>query len=835
VLNCPFCGKNTLYAFDYSAREDIWFNCTACSGHGNIITLAAQIWNIDLHSAINRLLGSGLTHGGHDEDVVDLVKLSNKQKTAELFWATAVAQTWTHVDDAILHRYREFGISKEIPCEGFVGAAAGQQLADLYSSLNRAWPKGLRPTQPATILPYYDLPGHFSGFLIIQLSRRMETTQVFLPIQFIPTTRPDAGYYMLDSALLPPHDVLKDTLFFVNDPIWVLQAQISQLRHDAPLLPICGTYAGKEAVSYGTSLHNFKNAKKLFSGAELTPDMISQAANAKGYVCVPPAEGLQISTAPLKTIRRLGEIYRAATTWQTAAEAEFKKLEPTAAVTFASKLNVSRTRLQDFLRTRTSLSEIAILEILTKVTQHHSLEMGSLTTSTDVIERDDGWYTPSGLSITTCSPRITKIIYTQNGGKYYEGYVKKQDVVVEFFATAQVVEKIGLLTYAEQLLAAKNILVISSTKWNRRGVNIALKLHPPAVIKISDKLGWDDESREFRFSTYSINNAGEIVPPQCPQLQAAKQFDFPEPSTAAPLDINDFLTASHENAFTWTTVAAVMANFLAPVMGVPQTALAVSRQAYPSVLDIGKTLCCDVYPADKHKVITKVTDNSLMLTVKNKPEANLKYGIVKWLNQPVFMPLSNPGLLAAMSYGWPCLISNEKTSQSVDYSVMRFIAPTYVQRVLRSRIGLSGTGADLIKAILRDMHIWLNATYGQTFNLPAAEACIREPNKAHELFMFELNNAISSGQLDVLPRHRLARQKQNYVIRDDAYWRVNKRVINEYLIKNGIAPDWKSLIDCFANARVFCGEDTINGTRWFLFDKIWCDSFWTDYEEKTAG
>lgn len=835
MLNCPFCGKNTLYAFDYTAREDIWFNCTACSGHGNIITLAAQIWNIDLHGAINRLLSSGLTHGGHDEDIVDLVKLSNKQKTAELFWAVAAEQAWTHADDSILHRYREFGVSKEIPCEGFVGAATGQQLADLYAGLNRAWPRGVRPTQPATVLPYYDLPGHFSGFLIMQTNRSEETTHVFLPVQFMPTMRPDAGYYMLSNALLPAQPQLKDSLFFVDDPVWALQAQMVQLRHDAPLLPLCATYSGKEAVSYGTSLHNFKHPKKLFSGAELTPEIVSQAANARGYACIPRAEGMTINPAPLKTMRRLSAIYRSAKTWQAAAETTIKNLEPTAAINFASKLNITRTRLQDFLRTRTELSELAIVDIITKVTPHHCVELGNTFTANDVIERDDGWYTPSGTSITTCAPRITRIVYTQNGGKYYEGYIKKQDVAVEFFATAQVIEKIGLLTYAEQLLAAKNTLVISATRWNRRAVNIALKLHPPDVLKVSDKLGWDDESREFRFSTYSINNAGEIVPPQCPQLQVGQQFDFPEPTTAAPLDINDFLTASHENAFTWTITASLLANFLAPVMGVQQTAVAISKKMYPAVLEIGNALCCDIQAVDKRRVTTKATDNSLMLTLKNKSEKDLKHCIVQWLNRPVFVPLSNSSMLAALSYGWVGISSEDDPAADVDYGVLKFVVPAYIHRVLRARIGLAGSGAELIRAILRDLHAWLNATYGQTFNLDAAEAYLWETTAAHELFMEELNIAISNGQIDVLPRHRLSRQKQNYVLRDSAHWWINKRAVNEYLIKNGIAPDWKALLNCFANAGVFCGEETVNNTRWFLFDKAWCDSFWADYEEKSAG
>lgn len=779
---------------------------------------------------------SGLTSGGHDEDVVDLIKLSNKQKQAELFWESAAGQIWTHPDDAILHDYREFGVSKEIPCDGLIGVATGAQLTSLYKNLNRAFPRFLRPSHPAIIFPYYDLPGHFSGFLIWQTNRSGESSRVFLPVQFMPTVRPEAGYFLLTNALLPTHDILKDNLFLVSDPVWALKAQTVQLRHDAPLLPICCSYFGREAVSYGTSLYNFKHGKKLVSGDVISPDIVSQAANSRGYVCIPPSSGDFLNQSPLKTVKRLSAIYRSAKTWQVALAAELKKLEPTAAIEFAANLSISRNKLQDFLRTKTELQEIHILEILNRATPHQIIELGSVhSSSTEVIERDDGWYTASGICITTCAPRITQIVYTKNGGKYYEGYIKKQNTTVEFFATAQIIEKIGLLTYAEQLLASKNLLVVSATRWNRRAVTIALRLHPPAVFTISDKLGWDDDAREFRFSTYSIANTGEILPPKCPQLQQSRNFDFPEPSTAAPLEITTLLTQSYENAFVWTVAAAVLANLVAPIMGVQCSPVAISKESYPIALDVGRAMCCDIVPADKPRLMSKITDSSLMLTLKNKSELNLKSLMLRGLNQPVFMGLPDAGILSALTHQWSGISADIDTAATVDYEALKFVVPNYIQRVLRSRAGLIGTSAQLIKSILRDVHKWLDETYAATFNLNAAENYLYHPDMAHVFLMHNLNNAISEGYLDVLPRHRLSRQTQNYILRTADYWWINKQSVNAYLTKNCVAPDWKTLLNCFENEQIFGGEETVNKIRWFLLDKSWCDSFWADYKEKDVG
>jgi hypothetical protein len=843
VLSCPFCGENTLYAFDYTVREDIWFNCTSCSGHGNIITLAAQIWKTDVPTAIDKLLNSGLTHGGHSEDIVDLLKLNNRQRAAEIFWAAASSQAWTHADDTILHRYREFGISREIPCDGLVGVATGEQVADFCAAIPRAWPRHMRATQPATILPYYDLPNHFSGFLMIQCGREMETKQAFIPLQGPGSIRNDAGYFMLDHALLPPNDTMKDTLFIVDDPMWALQAHTVQLRHDTPPLPICVGYYGREAVSNGTSLHNFKQTKKLFYGAAVTSEIVSQAANARGYVCVPRAEGTLINPSPLRTMRRLSAIHKSAVTWQQALDDVINNAEPMAATSFAAKLTIPRDKLQHFLRSKTQLPEASILEIIARSTPCHVVELGKNFGSLDVMERDDGWYTPSGLCITTCIPVIKQIVYTQDGGKYYDGYVKKQNTIVEFFAAAAVIEKIGLLTYSEQLLAGKNLMVISATRWNKRAINVALKLHPPTVVTVSDALGWDDSAREFRFSAYSIKNDGTVMPLPCPQLQSDKKFDFPEPSTAAPTSIKAFLTQSHENAFTWTIVAAVLNNFIAPIMNVHTTGVVIRADGYPAAIECGKALSCDIAEMDlstndinsRVACSLKTLPHMTMFTAKDQPDIALRGLVVKGPQHPIFLGLSEQSIPAVLSFNWAAISPAGIPAAGIDYSVLRYVIPTYIQRLLRQRIGFTATGPKLLLTILRDLHKWLEETYGATFNIHAAEAGLLLPDNAHEALMRELNDAVCAGIIDVLPRHRRGNQSQNYILRDNENWWLNRRAVDSYLVKTGIAPNWTALLNCLTKQGVFNGEEDVNHSQWFLVDKKWCDKFWSDYEEKSVG
>jgi hypothetical protein len=163
------------------------------------------------------------------------------------------------------------------------------------------------------------------------------------------------------------------------------------------------------------------------------------------------------------------------------------------------------------------------------------------------------------------------------------------------------------------------------------------------------------------------------------------------------------------------------------------------------------------------------------------------------------------------------------------------VIPTYIQRLLRQRIGFTATGPKLLLTILRDLHKWLEEAYGATFNIHAAEAGLLLPENAHEALMREINAALCEGIIDVLPRHRRGNQSQNYILRDNESWWLNRRAVDSYLVKTGIAPNWTALLNCLTKQGVFNGEDDVNHSQWFLVDKKWCDKFWSDYEEKSVG
>lgn len=842
VVPCPCCGETTLYLYDDTAREDVWLNCDSCSVHGNIITFGAHIWKLDIAATADRFAAAGLC--AKSEDAVELAHIAarhNKLLKAEEFWERVAGQVCNHGDELIEYRLRDLGISREISCHGMVGVALAGQVGPLCAAVSRAFPRGINNKQPLLVFPYRDLPGRLSGFLLTQYGEEFEVRRSFVALSKSVHGRPEAGYYMLHTALLPINPTLKNSYFVVDDPSWVIKAQTTQLRHGMPLLPICASYAGQEAVSHGTSWHSFHYSRRFFYSRTVTPEVISQAATCKGYVCPAPPENAVQPAMPVRTMKRLAAICRSAVTWQTALEDVFNTLSPPAIQAFAGKLNISRDKMRQFLKDKTNVSTELELGILDRLVSYHGVAP-ERKKALEIIERGDGWYTPSGIQIINCLPVIERIIYSDDDTKYYAGYVKKQDKVFEFFENSKRVDKMGLLAFVEQLLAGRNELVIHAQYWNKKALSFALSLHTPEILNIASAPGWNDKKREFQFSNYSIANDGAIIPSLCPQLQTKTQFSFPEPQIAAPVAIRALLTPSHENAFIWTLTAAVIADLVAPIANTTPTSVCIPAEAFNAAVLCGKSINCTYAEiGSSHAASLSVRASTLrklerpgFIEVAHEEDKWLTAAIARYPNKPGFLRLESASIPAALTYDWAAISPIAIPAPTTDYSALPYIVPAYIQRFLRQRMAIAPTNDSLIVAVLRDLHRWLDETYGATFNVAAAGQTLLLPDAAHKAFMVELNKALIDDHIAVLPRPRNPQQPANYILRNKSHWWLNRLAIDKYFNSAGIVPNWTALLNCFAQQGVFCGEDTVHNMPGFLITKSWCDTFWSDYNPKTS-
>jgi hypothetical protein len=646
---------------------------------------------------------------------------------------------------------------------------------------------------------------------------------------------------LLKTAQLPPNPAVGNSHFVVDDPVWTLKAQTTQLRHGSPMLPISASYAGNEALSYGINWRSFPYTRRFFYGNTITPELVSQVAACRGYACPAPPETMTHAPMPSRTIKRLSVFCKSAVTWQTALENVFKNTNTIAAQAFAARLNISREKLQQFFKDRTGVPPESVARILERISTHHGVAPDR-NRNFEIIERDAGWFTTTGIPIVNCIPVIKRVIYADKDQKYYEGIIRKQDKVFPFCERADRVERLGLIGFAEQLLAPHNELLISIPKWNKRALTAAMRLSPPEIITVSNKPGWNDKTREFQFSSYSITNDGLIVPAPVPKLQANETFDFPEPSVSAPLAIRSLLTASHENAFIWTLTATVLADLIAPILNVETTSVGIRSDVFVEAVKCGTFIGCSsaevgglhqANPNALTKSIQTITHPGF-IAAPHEIDKFLLRGIVRYPKSPALVKLTAASIPAALSYDWAALAPIAIPAPTTDYSPLRFIVPAYIQHTLRNRAGLAPRNKSLITAVLHDLHAWLESAYNASFNLPAAERILRTPDQAHAALMVELNKAIITEKIAILPRARYKTQDENYFIRDKTTWWLNRKIIDKHFLDTGIVPNWNALLHCFTKDGLFRGETSVHSMPGVLVDKDWCDSFWSDYTHKNA-
>ena len=848
VVACPFCQKPGLYLFDDLTTDGIWLHCSECAARGDIITFGARIWNTSRIDALVRFVELGAA-GKNETDRLsgEYLRAWNRIEAAEAFWDTSASQLWNHGDDVIAVRLRELGLDRAVESgQQLVGVAFPDQVAEFCRVMGRPTPARMREQGPSLVLPFYDLPGRLTGTLLVQYDELFMTRRTFIPVSGR-RSRSDAGYYMLATVLAPPCAALRNSHFVTDDPFWVMRAQATQLKSGQQLLPIAASYSGPEAVSTGLNWQAFAPTPRMFHAASYTPDVISQACTAKGYVCVLPNPAVERAASPIRTLHRLAFVRRQAITWQNALKDTLSGMSETAAQAFVSKLTLDLDKLRRFFQANQRwLSTDLSVRLLARVETGPSLP-NKVMPRKIIIERDGGWWTTTGTQICNAQIRINKIVHASDGSRMYVGIVRLDSRELTFADSAGKIERVGLLAYAAQLAAAAGVFMSFDRTWNARAYLAVCQLHEPEIVHVSGKLGWNDQAHEFCFYGYSLTNDGSVKQSPYPEINRERRGDFPEPAPLAPLSIRRLLTPSHENALVWTAFATITAQLVAPIIGKHPTPVACAPKVFDFVQQIGQSLSCVhtklslVAKYDSAKTINKYANEAdwpaFMSHLFN--DTNMASSVPRVISAPVVVRLPEVAALLASSYGWQFL-RGTVPAEPPDFTALRYVLPAYLQRLLERRMTPLLGDRSLPAAILTDLEPWLKDIYSATFNLPCALNRLAGADKAHELLMGVVDGALNAGKLDILPRPRRKDQAKSFLLRNKTHWWLNQRAIERYCIATGggVSPNWPTTVECLERAGVLRGENNVHNMPGLLVDREWADRFWSDYaapDQKELG
>lgn len=844
ILQCPHCQQNTLHVFDDILTDGLWLNCTACAAHGDIITFGAGIWNLSLPDTLTKFSDAGIVTENDAARVIgDYDRCLAKQKAAENFWFDAESQVWNHGDDVIACRLRELGVRNEIEgCYGLLGVAHYDQIAKVCAEMGRAKPPRLRDGGAALVFPFYDLPGRLTGFLIWQYNEIHESKQTFLSMSGYRAQKPEAGYFLLNTLLGPAPDIFKGVQFVCDDPLWVIKTQCEYLARHMQTLPLAASYSGPEAESYGTTWSALPTGSRIFHGTTPTPELISRACNAKGYVAVLPPQthvrkpsGRAVDQAILG---RLASLRVNAKTWQQILRETVTGVSELHAQAFIQRLTVPHDKLGIFLdKCADTFSKDFKERVLASVKMALAAPVRTHRRRI-AIERDTGWWNQMGQQISNARVAISKVMQADTGDKVYSGVIYMDGQEYTFSDSARRIERMGLLAYAAAVMAPHGKLVIFDRSWNKTSHMIAMQLRPPKLINVATRSGWDENTNTFRFAKYEITHAGDVQPTQAWASRKTVKT-FPEPATIAPLPLRDLLTPAHENSFVWAFTAAVLGNLVAPILRKDCIATAINLQNFDVAHRVAATLGCDVEQTtvlqrrNAHRFLNNITANATWPVVGYSAFNDDVFNphVPKYFNQPLILRLPQQTTVAGLSYGWQA-IKEAPTRLDYDLDPLRYILPAYVQRVLKNRFQAFGAVDNIHETVLKDLHAWMTEIYGFAFNLVHAASLTAYPTAAHTELMRELGNAICAGKIDVLPVPRSSRQTGNYILRKKTDWWLNRRAVDRYFYSaQSIVPNWLSIIDLLQQDGVYSGEETIHNMHGLLVKADWCDQFFLPHGE----
>lgn len=750
----------------------------------------------------------------------------DRREAARMFWETSRDSLWDCQDDEIACRLRALDVTKEVGGKPLIGAATYEQIRAFVEQIGKQRPTTLLQ-RPALVFPYQTIPGVYSGFLLAQYENT-DTRQIFISTATA-RRRPEAGYFLLQTALQPPTPVLRDSQFIVSDPFWVLKQQYMQRQYGLPLLPLMAAHYGNEARSYGKSWRAFHSAKRIFHSAAHTPEVISCACNAGGYVAVSHSlESRPHRSNP--TLTTLAHIKRRTATWRTALAEAVTHMSELAAYSFFTKLAIPTEKIATFLA---ACNEQFSQNFADKVITAAAQKRLSIPTKHDkfaAIERDGTWVTAAGRQICNGTVQVLKIIYTDKNEKFYTCRASCKLNNIEFTDTAAKIETTGLLEYATKKFAEQGVLFVYDRRWNLSAHSRAMSMHEPQILYSVSELGWNETAQIFHFGSYDFDAAGNI---RESVLLPNAQIDqsFPEPLLALPTPIHKFLTPAYDNSFVWLSFSAFASNVIAPIVGAAPAAVAVEADGYRAAASLWQTLGSASleltyahanHTNDRIREKTKIT-NWPICAASVFDDSLTSYSVLHCHNRPLLLRLTSAAASVAPGYGWLTLAA-PVISGDYDFSVFQYVLPMYVQHVLKNRL-CRESGQPLALTILRDVHAWLTKTAGATFNLPHAENSLFAQNTAHIAFGQALQCAIQEEALDVLPRPRRKDQPKNYLLQQKTTWWLNRRAIDSYFKnKRSIPPNWIEIVNLLAENGVTVEDTPVQAMPGYSVSRAWCDA-----------
>ncbi len=790
-VECPVCHAEGLDVYDDRRHGGQWYHCVACRFSGDSIELASAVTSPgepDARRAIGWLAAQGVEVRAEGRSRAAAAAYAEAypglRARATAYWESCHSPDPLHDSDEFADLQSRFGV--EPGC--FAGpswAARGGRFVGL--STRRAFEEAFYPATlggndshrgykawgsdvpfrgggwgPLVVVPFHDLPGRISGFLVAGRAGGRKDVFWYSPGAFSGgdiRVRREAGIALF--AALPADPAIP--VVVIPDP--ALAARI-QLRHAADSddpLPLVGTYGGPGALTR-EAWAPLGGRRLVYWAHRGSRELLAQARASGGAVArALPATAALARAVDLPPAVFYNGVVSRTRTWEAAVEKALARLGQASAEACVADVGLAGAGLVRFMGGCDEATRARLERVVDDAPRLRTVQAGKY----HVRETDDGWHSVKrgggSERLSDATFAVDRVVYQPTARRrVYQGRVRWRGKSTEFSAAAADFEGNPLAWLREFLHTVGRGAITFHAAFARVALEVAQQFHTPETVVALDRVGYDEARGAFVFPNYIQEANGDVSPPDLVVVSSAPCHCFDPPDAPLRCNLAAMARASPATQAFWVVAAHCVATLVASVRKSPVHSLGlVGLGAVATGREAAIRCGCLQCPVTNDASIASWAAEANGMARHDWPIlADRRRGGVFALTTP-FAAVAPPGSIAVLEPLTGALVGvcgthhvlESHASGVVDTSAWAHadtIVPVYFRDLCRRRMSLPETGT-LLSSVLIDMGEWLERHGAGSWAAESALSLVRRagPRGFPAAFAALISHAVRDGDVAV--------------------------------------------------------------------------------------
>jgi hypothetical protein len=564
-----------------------WHYCFDCKRKGDLVELAAGIWQLPIRDTLARLRDMALFT---DTRALDAIMQNEKEmdpwkyrQAIMAFWETASERARTGSGGSTLGDLRnKLGIRRLGQRPDVWAAGLGQLFGETTAKEARALAHPIedfagqkrmrrREWKNVLVLPYCQVPEHISAFLFVgREGKQSRGDHNYQPL----TARtydeaPDAGLWGMSTAWTAG-DGWHDCVLALEDPVLALRLQQQHLLANRLPVPIVCWY-DNGAIKSTQCWRTLRGKRVIFVADTLTPRLMQQVKIARGELVI--YDTTYDATRFWKDTSAKDMVHQFSATAKPLGEAIADWLRTAKAVEI-EELCLACERANFDLEAELKAINRPLLERARQSAGKTANRLPTIQLSRDtkvklaITECENEWLISSQRTKTqdvgcNCVLRIDRTIFCPGlDSPIYAGRVLYKKDVIDFQVLSSRLVKVKScrLWLAKLLLKRLGIPLQVDRRIAGELLKIALMFRQPERVDSSPRVGWINDGQQFQLPNLTIGSSIQTRLVRTRLVPGLKFKKVEQP------DFSGMRNNESSHAF-WALLSLGLANIIAPLHG----------------------------------------------------------------------------------------------------------------------------------------------------------------------------------------------------------------------------------------------------------------------------